>query len=230
MDHQEAIRLGAVERYLLNDLPGPLRDEFEEHFFNCRDCAADLRMTADFIDISRKELRRGNLGSAAPKTLKRSWLELFARPALLAPAFAVLLAVIVYQNGVVLPRFKEQNTRLRQPGIVTTVSFIGANSRGGSEPSFKGSAGQPILLSFDIPATQQYPGYLCLLIDSSGAVSWRVPVSAAQAQDTVSINVPAGALHAGDYALVVQGIGAPDASQPRAAELARYRFALSPGP
>jgi hypothetical protein len=230
VDHQQAIQLGAVEQYLLNELPQPQRAEFEEHFFNCRDCASDLRMTADFIDLSRKELRRGNLGSAATKTPKRSWWERFARPAVLSPAFGLLLVIIAYQNGVVLPRFNEQNTRLKQPGVVTTLSFIGANSRGGSVPSVNGSAGQPVLLSFDVPASQPYPSYVCVLIDASGAVVWRVPVSAAQAQDTVSINVPAGALRAGNYTLVVQGLEAPGGGLPKAADLARYRFALSPGP
>lgn len=230
MDHQEALQLGAVERYLLNDLPEPLRAQFEEHFFNCQDCAADLRVTADFIDLSRQELRRGNLGSATPRTLKRSWWELFTRPAVLSPVFGLLLAIIAYQNGVVLPRFSEQNSRLKQPGIVSTLSFIGANSRGGGAPSVHGSAGQPILLSFDVPANPPYPNYVCVLIDSAGAIVWRVPVSAAQAQDTVSINVPAGALRAGDYTLIVQGIEVPDQSHPKSADLARYRFALSPSP
>ncbi len=233
MEHQDAIQLGAAEKYLLGELTTAQRDEFEEHFFDCRECAADLRMTADFLDIARNELRRGHFGRAASKTLKWSWLELFARPAVLTPAFTLLLAVIAYQNGVVLPRINGQIALLRQPGVVTTVSLIGGNSRGGAPPAVSGSAGQPVLLSLDIPATRPYPRYACILLDASGAVVWRVPVSAAQAQDTVSINVPAGALHAGDYTLVVQGIEVqdrPDGGSPKAADLAHYRFVLSPGP
>ena len=232
MNHQEAMQLGAVDRYFLGELPEPQRADFEEHFFDCRECASEMRMTADFLDIARAEFRRGNLGSAAPKTAKRSWLELFARPAVLTPAFGLLLAVIAYQNGVVLPRFNGQIAQLRQPGIVATVSLIGGNSRGEGVPPISGPAGQPILLSFDIPATRPYPGYACVLVDASGAVVWRVPVSAAQAQDTVSISVAAGALRAGDYTLVVQGLPAQDrgVASPKADDLARYRFALSPSP
>jgi Putative zinc-finger len=233
MDHQQAIQLGAVEKYLLGELPGPQRAEFEEHFFDCRECASELRMTADFLDIAREELKSRNLGSPAPKRLKRSWLELFARPAVLAPAFGLLLAVIAYQNTVVLPRFSAQITRLRQPGIVTMVSLIGGNSRGNALPSISGSAGQPLLLSLDIPATRPFPGYACVLIDASGAVVWRLLVSPAQAQDTVSINVPAGVLRAGDYTLLVQGLETEEPGtegKARVSDLARYRFALSPGP
>jgi hypothetical protein len=231
VQHQEAIQLGAAEKYLLGELPTPQRDEFEEHFFDCRECAADLRMTADFLHIARNELKRGNLGPAASKTFGWSWLQFLARPAVLTPAFTLLLAVIAYQNGVVLPRINGQIALLRQPGVVTTVSLIGGNSRGSALPSVGGFAGHPVLLSLDIPGTRQYPSYACVLIDASGAVVWQVPVSAAQAQDTVSINVPAGALRAGDYTLVVQGLEAPTGpSSPKAVELARYRFALSPGP
>jgi hypothetical protein len=231
MDHQQAIQLGAVEKYFLDELPAPQRSEFEEHFFDCRECASEVRSTADFLDISRRELRRGNFASAAPKTLKRSWLELFTRPAVLTPAFGLLLAVIAYQNSVVLPRFSGQIARLRQPGVVATVSLIGGNSRGDALPSIS-AAGQPILLSFDIPATRPYPGYACVLIDASGTVVWRVPVSPAQALDTVSISVPAGALRAGDYTLVVRGLAAQDrgGANPQAADLAHYRFVLSPSP
>jgi hypothetical protein len=230
VNHQEAIQLGAVERYFLNELPAPQRAEFEEHFFDCRECASEVRITADFLDVARTEFRRGNLGSAAPRALRRSWLELFARPAVLTPAFGVLLAVIAYQNSVVLPRFNGQIAQLRQPGVVATVSLIGGNSRGDAVAPISAPAGQPILLSFDIPATRSYPGYACLLIDASGAVVWRVPVAPAQAQDTVSISVPAGALSAGDYTLVVQGLETQDGggSQPKAAELARYQFVLGP--
>jgi hypothetical protein len=233
VEHQEVIQLGAVEKYLLGELPAPQRDEFEAHFFDCRECAADLRMTAEFLDIARHQLKRGNVGKAASRTSQWSWLEFLARPAVLTPAFTLLLALIAYQNGVVLPRINTQIALLRQPGVVTTVSLIGGNSRGSALPSASGSAGHPVLLSLDIPGTRQYPSYACVLVDASGAVVWRVPVSAAQAQDTVSINVPAGALRAGDYTLIVQGLEAQDRSgpgSPQAADLARYRFALSPSP
>ncbi len=232
MEHQDAIRLGAVEKYLLGELPTPQRDEFEAHFFDCQECAAELGMTANFLAIARKELKDGNLRRAAHRTPKRSWLELIARPAVLTPAFGLLLAVVVYQNSFVLPRLNGQVAQLRQPGVVTMVSLIGSNSRGRAGPPVSASADQPVLLALDIPGTRPYPSYACVLIDASGTVVWRAPVSTAQAQDTVSISVPAGALRAGAYTLVVQGIesqGPGNYSGPKAADLARYQFVLSAG-
>ena len=231
MDHQEAIRLGAVEKYLLDGLEPAQRVEFEEHFFGCPECATDLRMTSEFLDIARKELGGGTIGGITPRTLKRSWIELFWRPTVLAPALAILLGVIAYQNLVVLPRFSGQITQLRGPAVVAALSLIGGNSRGVASPVPSGSAAQPFLLSLDIPAAQQYSSYVCELVDSSGTVVWRVPVSAAQAQDTVSIDVPAGNLRAGDYLLVVRGMkpqGQSGDGEAQAIDLARYRFNLSP--
>lgn len=232
MDHQEAVQLEAAERYLLDELPAPQRAQFEEHFFDCQECASEVRITADFLDIARQELKRGNLGSAATKEPKRSWFEIFARPAVLTPAFGLLLAIVAYQNGVVLPRFNGELARLSQPEVVAPVSLIGGNSRGDAVPSVSASAAHPVLLSFDVPATRPYPGYACELIDASGGVAWRVPVSPAQAQDTVSISVPAGTLRAGNYTLVVQGLEAQErgGSDPKAADLARYRFVLTASP
>jgi hypothetical protein len=43
MNHQEATELAAVEKYLLDELSPALRDAFEEHFFGCPECSADLR-------------------------------------------------------------------------------------------------------------------------------------------------------------------------------------------
>src|SRR6266404_2189817 len=38
MDHKEAVRLQAAEKYVLGEFPPNLRDEYEEHFFDCAEC------------------------------------------------------------------------------------------------------------------------------------------------------------------------------------------------
>jgi hypothetical protein len=35
MDHNQAVREKATERYLLNELDPGVRDQFEEHLFDC---------------------------------------------------------------------------------------------------------------------------------------------------------------------------------------------------
>jgi anti-sigma factor RsiW len=53
MTHDEAIRVKAAEQYALGELPQPIRDEFEDHFFDCEECALDVKAAAAFVDNAR---------------------------------------------------------------------------------------------------------------------------------------------------------------------------------
>ncbi len=230
MHHQEATRHGTVEKYLLDELAPPERDEFEEHFFDCPECAEDLRMTAAFLDTAARELERFTPERPAPKrpVPKRAVPSRFAflfRPAFAAPAFATLLLVIAYQNGVVYPRLAAELAASRTPEILASVSLIGGNSRGAAVPSVTLPRTQPLLLTLDIPTAERFTSYTCVLMAPSGAVVGRVPVSAEQAKDTVSIRVPVGQWRSGEYRLIVQGHSPPPEQAP--AELASYRFTLN---
>ena len=57
MEHNEAVRTQAAERYVLGELPPPLRDEFEAHYFDCQECAQDVKAVAEFVDNVRAVLR-----------------------------------------------------------------------------------------------------------------------------------------------------------------------------
>jgi hypothetical protein len=225
MDHQEAMRRAAVEKYLLGELPPSERDEFEEHFFDCQECAADLKTTAAFLDGAKREFKRGPVARTAPTAGKQPWWTFLWRPAFAGPAFAALLLVIAYQNLAMHPRFAGATAQLNNPEILTPVSLVGGLSRGGATPSVTVTQSQPLLLSVDIPAAEQYSRYSCVLIDPSGAALWRVPVSAEQAKDTVSIRIPAGQWGRGNYTLLVQGYTNPLRGEP--ADVARYRFTVN---
>ena len=42
MDHSEAVRLMATERYLLGEMSPDVREAFEGHLFECEECALDV--------------------------------------------------------------------------------------------------------------------------------------------------------------------------------------------
>ena len=50
MDHQTATEKQITERYLLNELSESDREQFEEHFFSCADCARDVQSGAAFVE------------------------------------------------------------------------------------------------------------------------------------------------------------------------------------
>ncbi len=57
MTHDEAIRCGAAERHVSGELPSAERDAFEEHFFDCPECAEEVRWELIFAANARALLR-----------------------------------------------------------------------------------------------------------------------------------------------------------------------------
>jgi hypothetical protein len=226
MDHQEATRLMAVEKYLLKELPPELRDEFEEHYFDCPECAADLAATEAFLSAAKAELAAPPPSRVSTASTKKSPFEFLWRPAFALPVFALLLLIIAYQNVAVYPRLASQVAQLRAPQILSSLSLVGGNSRGGEIPSVTLRRLQSFVLSLDIPTQERFSSYTCLLVSPSGSTDFRIQVSAQQARDTVSISVPAGDWKAGTYNLIVQGSTDRVPAQP-VADLAHYRFAVN---
>jgi len=227
MDHQSAIQLMAVEKYVLNELPPALRDEFEEHFFDCQECAFDLRATATFLDLAKNELAKPALVAVpVSKTVKKLPLSFLWRPAFAIPALAAALLVIAYQNIVVYPHLSSQVAELHAPQVLPVVSLVAGNSRGeGEVTATTVRDGQPFLLNVDIPTRDRFSSYTCSLYSPSGSLVWHTQISAQQAKDTVSIRVPAIDRIEGSYTLFVQGN--PDRDQTGAsADLAKYHFVL----
>jgi anti-sigma factor RsiW len=57
MDHLDAVRLRAAERYVLKQLTAMEAEAFEEHFFSCPECAEEVRWIAMFEDNARKAVK-----------------------------------------------------------------------------------------------------------------------------------------------------------------------------
>src|SRR5450631_2029029 len=85
MDHDVVVRQKMTERYLLDELDPAARDEFEEHFFDCADCALDVHAGALFVEQSKVVLAegrwwlawasaaRGRCGQVRLRPLLRRW-------------------------------------------------------------------------------------------------------------------------------------------------------------
>jgi hypothetical protein len=223
MEHTEAIRLMAVEKYLMDELTPDVRDSFEEHFFTCQDCAADVRAGAAFLQHSRKLLaaKPETQVMPAPVPSKPGWLA-WLRPALAVPVIALLVAIMGYQNFVTYPSLKNSVAELRAPQILPSASLINSNTRGANLPSVSIHSGEPFLLFVDIPSDSHYASYVAELQGPDGKREWSLNVPVQATKDTVPIRVPAGTKAAGQYALIVRGTG----SSGEPVEVARYPFVL----
>src|SRR5579863_7746698 len=228
MDHTESIRLMAAEKYLLDELTPELRDQFEEHFFDCQECALEVRAGAAFVEHS-KVLLSGPVAVPAralvPAPAKPGWMT-WLRPAFAVPVLAALLVVVGYQNLVTYPRLKSAAALVDAPRIMASVSLINANTRGGSKTVVSAGQGEPFLLFVDIPAEARFSSYVAELDGPAGKSEWSLAIPAETAKDMVSIRVPAGHRQAGMYTLVVRGM---DSSGGTSSEVGRYPFELQIG-
>jgi len=69
MDHDVVVRQQMTEKYLLDELSPTERDEFEEHFFDCADCAIDVRAGSTLIEQGKIILAEEPTEIRVPRTL-----------------------------------------------------------------------------------------------------------------------------------------------------------------
>jgi len=221
MNHDEAIRLKAAEKYLLGELSAELRDQYEDHYFGCAECSQDVRTGAVFIDNARDVLGSGSvavaeLGDKHQPAPPGGWWTALLRPTFAVPALALLLLVAGYQNAVTIPQLK---TALSQSDVAQTLpsfSLISENSRGGAPLAISVPAGKPFSFFVDIPPKGSYASYTCEFQTESGAPELSLNISADEAKRTVQLLIPAGRLASGKHLLVVRGLdsqGKPDADK-----------------
>lgn len=225
MNHLDATQSMAVEKYVLNELTPELRSEFEEHYFDCAECANDLRTTTAFLDAAKAEFKAASVTKPLPVAAAKKQGPWLWRPAFVMPALAACLLFIVYQNTVVVPRLHQQIAQFRSPEILPSVSLIGGDSRGGQIPSIAVPPAHPFLLLLDIPTQDRFSSYTCSLYSPSGKLAWQVQVSAQEAKDTISITIPAADGTDGKYSLHVQG-KTDSSNLETPVDLARYSFVL----
>jgi hypothetical protein len=225
MEHSEAIRIKAAEQYLLGELTGALRDEYEEHFFTCPECALELRAGAAFIENTREAGRTEISSVPAPirKPEEPRLYDFILRPAFALPALAGLVLLVVYQNVVVIPELKTSLSTAASPQMLATAVLRPGAVRGGESAIVKASKGRPILISLDIPPHKHFLFYNCELLSESGKQEFAFRVEGSDVTDSMPLLLPAGRLIAGNYTIVVRGGGDNSASGP---EIARYPFAL----
>ncbi len=222
MDHDAAVRQKMTERYLLDELDPAQRDEFEEHLFDCQDCALDVRAGARFVEQSKAflaerapEITHVRLPiPAAPKSGWFAWL----RPAFAVPALALLLAVVGYQNLVTYPQLQQA---LNQPHVLPWAA-VNVGTFGAGGPAITTTPGKGFLLFLRIPPDGVYDHYTADLNNPAGKVEWSLTIPASAGQDQWPVQVPAANRESGSYIVVVRGVTAAGESK----EVGRASFEL----
>ena len=242
-DHHQAVSSRAVERYLLGELSSPLREEFEDHFFCCPQCAEALRVGVILRDNARALLRAPLPDAAAPVQSSLSeaparqglenrpakqdpeetslgWRSWFRTP-VLAPwaAALLLLIVLVRQQPQTHGGIPDDTTPAAKPAVsVPLLSGV----RG---PADSGTVTLPpdsiVFLSVDVPADGAYDWS----IRSAASLPEAVPLyqGFGKAQNGIlAISVDTHRIKPDEYVLSVRQSGL-DPSSGRS-----YSFSLKP--
>jgi hypothetical protein len=241
MEHLQAIQLKAAERYVLGELPSDLREQYEEHFFGCAECAEELSLAAAFVENSRAAMGsepvmppvRLPVSETAHRPAASGWLGAFLRPSFAVPVFAALLLLVAYQTFLLIPRLRGAGPQsagalaTAAPQALASFSLITAGSRGGERLTVAVAPGQPFSLYFDIPPDGHYSSYICEIVNSAGAAEYSLNISTEQAKNAVQLLIPSSSLRPGKHVLVVRGLGTQGSAVGSAAtEVARYPFTL----
>jgi hypothetical protein len=224
MNHQEALREMAVERYLLGELSGASLDSFEEHLFECSECAMDVKAGGTFIDAARTELSAPRRIAAPRVESARRWTSWFTSPWILAPALAACLLILAFQTFVLQPRMRVEIARAQVPAVLNPLVLANAGARGDSIPEIAAPEHGSFVISLDVPATGNFSRYLCSLHAPDGSLLWQTTISPEQARDSLLIDMPTDKTKEGLNTFLIQGLPAGGSSSDTLEVLAKYRF------
>jgi len=222
MKHDDAVKILAVEQYLLGEMPAAEREAFEEHYFECNICADELRSASGFIADARAIFAAEPEGAPAaveqqppPRTIvetrpARNWFA-WLQPQ--TAAFA-LAGVMVVSLGTITTLWR-QVEQLSSPRIVDTT-FLHGQTRGAAS-EIQVAAGMPQLLKIDLPETSA--SRLRFLVESSDSkIVYELFQNAPPQGAQVNFLIPKLDVPAGEYRLVVRAEGANEQ------DLAQYPF------
>jgi hypothetical protein len=218
MEHAEAVRAGAVERYLLDELEDDARRAFEEHYFDCQECAEEVRLTAAFLDNARGVVRETETAAAVP----RRWPRLFWPIPAASAAALVLLGVGLGYVGLTA----RSGERSASPLTIQPVSWQFLSISRSAPPTLSvcpRASVVPLLLSQTVAASQSR--FRCDLRAASGEVKAIGTLPSAAPGEELRLLLPVEGLAAGSYVLELSGL--PSGGGEAAAPVARYPFVLA---
>lgn len=213
MDHAEAIKMRAVERYTLADLSVSEVEEFERHFFDCPECSEELRL----LSVLRENARAVFMEDSAPSTSsvaerpaddlkarqpgwRAAWQAMFA-PRIFAPVLTMLaLAVVVgYQVG---------TRKIGEPQSVSTYPLYAA-SRGAETVIAPPAGSQFFTLYMDRTWDRDFTSYRAVIRDDrageQGAERVSLPLAPPAPGSAIQVLFPTRALAPGRYILTILG-------------------------
>jgi hypothetical protein len=203
MEHRVAEQTNAVERYLLDEFTPVERENFEAHLFDCPICGEQVRQGAIAIANVKQVFREEREISEASRQSSRSWAAWFRLPALV-PALAALalVAVVVYQNAVLIPA-------LEQPQVLSS-GLIAPLAREAAPKVTINPRLPKFNLSFDVDDRRASGSYTCDFQREGGPSIFKLDCGTRQvASFTLDLLLPTKDFPAGRYVMILRSATAP---------------------
>lgn len=201
MDHETAIRLQAAERYIAGELSTPDRDDFEEHFFSCPECAEEVRWEQMFAANARAALREKPMLEPRPPRW-REWLRF--RPALVL-SMAGNAALLVGLSVALLQKRDSTSEPRFHP-----VFFAPPQARGEAGPVPIPVNAQSFGIHFPSP-DRRYSGYIYEVTNEGGVIETSSSLAAPETPGgELYLQVPTRPFRAGVHRLVLRPQGASE--------------------
>ena len=225
MEHPEAVRMKAVERYVLGELSTDVREQFEEHCFECVECANDLKSLTTFVAAGRMVFEEGDLAAERSTEEEKGWgwLKWF-RPALTIPALGALAAIVIFQAAVTIPGLEKQAARGSVAQVYGPSYRVQGATRGENKSQVAIAPNESFALDFDFTPSGSFPRYKGDLLDASGKSVVTFEVGGEEANKELHLVVPAGLARPGDYEMVFVGVDGTNDASAKANEVQRIAF------
>jgi|SRR5579871_5721361 len=200
MEHEEAIRIQAAEKYVARELSPAERRAFEEHYFDCPECADDVRFEQTFAANVRAASRAVPPLPAVAPPQPAPWFRL--RPALLFSvggnlALAACCVFFVVTRSV-LPSLEPQ---------FAAAYFSPGPAKGADEVHDIPAAS--LFYAVRFPFEANVNSYFFVILDAAGKRESSAAVAApANPSDETYLEVPVKNLPAGVHTLEVYAGGA----------------------
>jgi putative zinc finger protein len=230
MDHETAVKLMASERYLLRELSPDQRDEFEEHFFDCQECAEDVRAAAAFRAnakaVFEHELEPSGAGGVTapqPAPTESGWRRWFFTPAFALSVVCnfILLIGFGYLRLRTVPELRQEVASVTAPESGPLI-VVPPAARGEGNPIAVSSGKRFLQFRFELSPAETFQSYSYEILDAPGATRLADSISApTDPQAGLYLTVPTTGLKPGEYLLVLRGVGPKGSS-----EISTTRFTI----
>jgi hypothetical protein len=198
INHDEAVRDLMAERYLLSELNDADREAYEEHLFSCDACFEQVKVGTEFIAHLRHIGTDDPQAPLAPGFMSRQMMS--ARQPLTVTVFGFLL----FAGGLAIHQ-RSEISRLKEPRPEIRSVLTGV-AHGSSETNLiKVPRNSALSLNVEYTPKGEFISYRAQILSSSGKALHAVALPETQVGTTASIALPADALKAGQYSIVVFG-------------------------